>query len=105
MMKRYSNSYIFTADPLSCDSMQQINVVKRTVDILNSQSHWVSDSYGNFFKKYWRIKLQGRLGKNNPAAPKYRRRRGPVSIALADATRYDVYVYCEHRLRRANFSI
>lgn len=42
-----------------------------------------------------RIKLQGRLGKNNPAAPKYRTGEydSYQSIYLEDAQTADVYVY------------
>ena len=44
-----------------------------------------------------RLKLQGRLGKNNPNAHKYKGRKGyygsSICVSLYDAARADGYVY------------
>ena len=44
-----------------------------------------------------RLKLQGRLGKNNPNAHKYKGRKGyygsSICVSLYDASRADGYVY------------
>ena len=98
MMKRGSTSYIFTADPLCCDSMQQINLVKNTLKKINALAVAGYSRGGAYGKKYWRIKLHGRLGKNNPAAAKYRSQRQWQTIALGDAQRIDVYIYDEFRV-------
>ena len=97
-MKRSSTSYIFTADPLCCDSMQQINLVKSTLKKINALAVAGYSHGGDYGKKCWRIKLHGRLGKNNPAAAKYRNQHQWQTIALGDAQRIDVYVYPEFRV-------
>ena len=42
---------------------------------------------------YYRIKLQGRLGVDNPNAAKYRARKSCQCIRLADSGYVDVYLY------------
>lgn len=94
--KRTSSGYVFTADPLSSDSMQQINLVQASVRAVNTLNKLTSNP------KRFRVSLKGRLGRNNPAAIKYRRLpslnyypcTSPYrTIKLADAQRIDVYVH------------
>lgn len=63
------------------------------VDGLQNACKLVNSAFG--FKKY--VKLQGRLGENNPNAWKYRRKHGVYfnhqCIRLADAATADVYIY------------
>jgi hypothetical protein len=92
-----TNAYVFSADPLSCDSMQQINTVQRTVRAINARNKLTGNP------KRFRVSLKGRLGKNNPNAVKYRRVKGWATgyytgntyqtIRLADAQRIDVYIH------------
>jgi hypothetical protein len=74
------------------------------IDLLKSHIKWhnrqvkkeVGLKYGRTVgERPLRIKLQGRLGKNNPAAEKYRNGRydSHQSIYLEDAQTADVYVY------------
>lgn len=94
MVTKRTSAYVFTADPLSCDSMQQINGVQATIRAVNAYHKLV----GNPCRL--RVTLKGRLGKNNPAAAKYRYATRPYpwsnpyrTISIADAQRIDVYVH------------
>lgn len=89
---RTSTSYRFTINmingrPATDAEQKELDDFRATVSACNK--------YGAQ-KMY--VKLQGRLGENNPAAEKYG--RGPKSryynhqaIRLKDASRADVYVY------------
>jgi len=70
------------------------------VDGLRTVVKLANSAFGEFEPQKY-VKLQGRLGANNPAAIKYRHRKtggtGPYychqAIRLADAATADVYVY------------
>lgn len=96
MKQRTSKFYVLTADVLCADSMQEINIVQRTVRAINARNKLIGDP------KRFRVSLKGRLGRNNPNAIKYRSRVGVPSIwraspyqtiRLCDAARIDVYVH------------
>ena len=78
--KTRTDSYIFTADPLSGEDMRMIDVVRKTVKTTNL-----------FSEKKYRVCLKARLGKNNPAYASYKH-QWIKSIKLEDAQRIDVYV-------------
>lgn len=67
--------------------MQRVNEIRELIAIHN---RYYPDS-----KHY--VKLQGRLGENNPNAAKYRKKKWNghqyQTILLADAATADVYVY------------
>jgi len=96
MIKQRTSAYVFTADPLSADSMQQINLVQASVRAINAFNKLTSNP------KRFRV---SRLGKNNPAAVNYQRTQRLVNrsfypwtnpyqtIKLADAQRIDVYIH------------
>ena len=97
-MKARTDSYIFTADPLSVNDMQQIEIVRKTVATSNKlarrQAKWTGEK-----PVIYRVTLKGRIGKNNPHAHIYRNkttywgRKGDYqSIKLEHAQRIDVYV-------------
>jgi len=99
MIKSRTSAYVFTADPLSADSMQQINLVQASVRAVNSFNKLTGNP------KRFRVSLKGRLGKNNPAAVNYQRTQRLINrsfypwtnpyqtIKLADAQRIDVYIH------------
>jgi len=94
MITKRTSAYVFTADPLSADSMQQINLVQASVRAVNAFNKLTGNS------QRLRVSLKGRLGKNNPAAIKYRKatRTYPWSnpyqtVSIADAQRIDVYIH------------
>jgi hypothetical protein len=93
-MKRRSTSYIVTVKMINGkvapEDQRIVDIIKKTVKVSNLV-------YGN---KASRVKLQGRLGENNPKAWKYRRGSWKIggygncqSVRLADAQHADVYVY------------
>ena len=97
-MKVRTDSYIMTADPLSANDMQQIEIVRKTVSIANKRAKAVAKWKGTKPVLY-RVCLKGRLGRNNPDADIYRNKMGHwgrkgdyQSIKLAHAQRIDVYV-------------
>jgi hypothetical protein len=83
-------NYIFTADPMSVNDMQQIEIVRKTVRTSNilakQRAKWSGEK-----PVIYRVCLKARLGKKNPAYTKY---FGQYikSIKLEDAQRIDVYV-------------
>lgn len=83
-------NYIFTADPMSVNDMQQINIVRKTVRTSNvlakQRAKWTGEK-----PVIYRVCLKARLGKKNPAYAKYRG-QWIQSIKLEDAARIDVYV-------------
>lgn len=89
-MKR-SDTYQFTVE------MKDGKPVTKT-ELLNALREEVAMTNGIFQSKFY-VKLQGRLGKNNPNAWKYRARyNGGIygraqCVRLADAAFADVYVY------------
>ena len=98
MNKQRTDSYIFTADPLSANDMQQIELVRKTVRVTNARAKRDAKWRGEKPKLY-RVCLKARLGRGNPAAVIYRNkttywgRRGDYqSIKLEHAQRIDVYV-------------
>lgn len=100
-MKQRTDNYIFTADPMSVNDMQQIAIVRRTVAVGNKlkmrtymqqcRIAYYSDQDQPLPPTLHRVSLKGRLGKNNPAAAKYKGRF--QSIPLVDAQRIDVYIH------------
>lgn len=97
-MKARTDSYIFTADPMSVNDMQQIAIVRKTVAVSNKlarqRAKWTGEK-----PTIYRVCLKARLGRNNPDADIYRNkktywgRKGDYqSIKLEHAQRIDVYV-------------
>jgi hypothetical protein len=76
-----TENYVMTIDPKSTVEMEQLASIRATVKTLNKIN-----------KQSFRVSVKGRLGKNNPAAVKYKN-MGIVTIALADAVRYDIYIH------------
>jgi hypothetical protein len=83
-------NYIFTADPMSVNDMQQIDIVRKTVRTSNilakQRARWSGEK-----PVIYRVCLKARLGKKNPAYAKYRFQY-IKSIKMEDAQRIDVYV-------------
>lgn len=97
-MKLRTDSYIMTADPLSANDMQQIEIVRKTVSIANKRAKAAAKWKGTKPVLY-RVCLKARLGRDNPNADIYRNkttfwgRKGDYqSIKLEHAQRIDVYV-------------
>lgn len=90
-MKQRTDSYIFTADPMSVNDMQQIAIVRKTVAVANKRAR-SSAKWSGTKAKIYRVCLKARLGKNNPASAFYRTRSDYQSIKLEHAQRIDVYV-------------
>jgi hypothetical protein len=84
-------NYIFTADPMSVNDMQQINIVRKTVRTSNILAKQRA-KYSGEKPVIYRVCLKARLGKGNPASVFYRTRSDYQSIKLEDAQRIDVYV-------------
>ena len=82
---RTSNCYIGTFDRTEKDK-ERISSIRKVVSEINRVTG----------KKLY-VKLQGRLGKNNPAASKYKnspKRWGRYQcIRLEDSAHFDAYVY------------
>jgi hypothetical protein len=89
-MKQRTDSYIFTADPMSVNDMQQIEIVRKTIAVANKRAR-ASAKWSLTTPKIYRVCLKARLGKGNPAYAKYRG-QWVQSIKLEDAQRIDVYV-------------
>ncbi len=110
-MKKRTDSYVFTADPLSTTDMAQIAIVRKTVKAANARAmeeyKYAVQSYKRGYSatmpkkpKLYRVSLKARLGRNNPAAdiykskPTYWGRFGDYqSIKLEHAQRIDIYVH------------
>jgi hypothetical protein len=101
-MKKRTDSYLMTIDPMSCTDMEKIAIVRKTIAIGNKtklQTHkWQvkrARRWGEPEPKaptLHRVSLKARLGKNNPAYAKYRDQY-IKSIKLEDAQRIDVYIH------------
>ncbi len=91
-----SSSYLFTADVLCVSEMQEIERVRKAIAITNTFIRDNAKRTGNKKLITYRVCLKARLGKNNPAASKYRN-QWIKSIKLEDAQRIDVYIWerCE----------
>ena len=95
--KRISKKYVMTVDPLCADDMFRLDLVKKTIaNANNCEKDRVRHSPQS--ANLLRVQLRGRLGKNNPRSARYKKpglfRLSSYSyIRLADAVRYDVYVY------------
>jgi hypothetical protein len=93
--KRYSTSYVFTADVNCSNDMQRIGNIKKAISAANQ----IEKRRHN--PRLKRVCLKGRLGKNNPSSVNYRRdgnrfnktRRPYMSVLIKDAVAFDVYVY------------
>lgn len=94
-MTRTSTSYRFTVRMVNGQVHPEDQAM---VDGLRTVVKLNNTAFGDFERPKY-VKLQGRLGKNNPNAWKYRlRRNGGIygdcqAIRLADAATADVYVY------------
>lgn len=96
MKKRTSTSYIFTANVYNPSDMHEVELLKKSVSVLNSSARLLNPG-----APLLRVCLKARLGKNNPKAVNYRRggnRRLKTytpyqSILIKDASRVDVYLY------------
>lgn len=101
-MKQRTDSYLMTIDPLSVTDMEKLAIVRKTIatgNRLKLTTHkWQVKSarrWGEPEPKapiLHRVSLKGRLGKNNPAAVKYRGRYH-FHVAMEDAQRIDVYIH------------
>jgi len=93
---RTSKAYLFTADVLCVSEMQEIERVRSAIAITNKNIRDRAKRTGNKKPITYRVCLKARLGKNNPAASKYRN-QWIQSIRLEDAQRIDVYIWerCE----------
>lgn len=101
-MKQRTDNYVMTVDPMSVSDMQQIAVVRKTVAVGNKlkmrtymqqcRIAYYSDHDQPLPPVLHRVTLKGRLGKNNPAAAKYRGRYH-FHVAMEDAQRIDVYIH------------
>jgi hypothetical protein len=89
-MKKRTENYIFTADPMSVNDMQQIEIVRKTVATSNMIAKQRA-KYADVKPVIYRVCLKARLGKSNPAYAKYKN-QWIKSIKLEDAQRLDVYV-------------
>jgi hypothetical protein len=91
-MKRISNSYVTTLDPMSANDMQTLEMLRKTVSMMNKL-------HGN---KAQRVVVRGRrpiakkevhniyTGKTRVLSYDY---SGNVVGGLANASQYDVYIY------------
>ena len=88
---RWGSSFIGTFYFDDADDMNQLENVRKMVSNMNKDLKVAGKDY-----KFY-VKCQGRLGKNNPNAWKYKRggTYGPNagSVRLGDATRVDAYIY------------
>ena len=93
-IKPRTPNYIFTADPMSVNDIQQIDIVRKTVRTSNTlakqRAKWTGEK-----PVIYRVCLKPRLGKGNPAAAKYRF-QWIKSIKMEDAQRIDVYIQERH---------
>lgn len=91
-MKRISNSYVTTLDPMSANDMQTLKMLRKTVSMMNKL-------HGN---KAQRVVVRGRrpiekqevhniyTGKTSTLSYDW---CGNVVGGLANASQYDVYIY------------
>ena len=102
MNKRTSTSYVMTIDPLSSGDAVSLMNVRATVRAVNALSKLTAQQINRVNERvglpritptFMRVFQHARLGKNNPASYKYRTRNSYQSIAMADASRIDVYIY------------
>lgn len=101
-MKTRTDSYVMTIDPLSVSDIENLAIVRRTVSVGNKLKMrtymWQCRTalYRNEDQPLppvlHRVSLKGRLGKNNPAASKYKGRYH-YHVAMEDAQRIDVYIH------------
>ena len=86
-----AKAYVFTADPICADDMFRIDLVRKSISAANAIAKRKA-SYTNTIPKLYRVSVKGRLGKNNPASSNYHYFE-MGGIRMADASRYDVYIY------------
>ena len=101
-MKKRTDSYLMTIDPLSVTDMEKLAIVRKTIatgNRLKLTTHkWQvkrARRWGEEEPKVptlHRVTLKARLGKNNPAASKYKGRYN-FHVAMEDAQRIDVYIH------------
>ena len=101
-MKQRTSSYLMTISPLSVFDMEKLTIVRNTISVGNKlklqQHKWQVKSarrWGDPEPKaptLHRVTLKARLGKNNPAASKYKGRYN-FHVAMEDAQRIDVYIH------------
>lgn len=101
-MKKRTDSYLMTIDPLSAFDMEKLTLARRTVSVGNKMKMqtymWQCRSADRRGEDQplppvlHRVTLKARLGKNNPAASKYKGRYN-FHVAMEDAQRIDVYIH------------
>lgn len=101
-MKQRTDSYVMTIDPLSVSDMEQLKIVRKTVAVGNKlkMRTYMWQCRAAYYAGedqprppvLHRVSLKGRLGKNNPAASKYKGRYH-YHVAAEDAQRFDVYIH------------
>jgi hypothetical protein len=95
-VKKRTDNYVMTVDPMSVTDAEKVSALRKTISAMNKvERKRVARKlqYSGVRENpiVWRVCLKGRLGKNNPAAAKYKD-QWIQSIKLEDATRIDVYV-------------
>ena len=102
MVRKRTDSYITTLDPMSTTDMRELAVIRRTVSVgnkLKMRNYMYACRTADYIgvdqplpPVLHQVTVRGRLGKGNPMAPKYRGRHNYM-VALADAQRFDVYIH------------
>lgn len=102
MVRKRTDSYITTLDPMSTTDMRELAVIRRTVSVgnkLKMRNYMYACRTADYIgidqplpPVLHQVTVRGRLGKGNPMAPKYRNRHS-YTVALADAQRFDVYIH------------
>ena len=88
MKKERVFNYQFTGYDGDVESHMRLAELRKAIKTINKLSNGLLD-------KKFRVEVRGRLGKYNPAYEEsYKNTRNGTSyIRLADATRWDVYLY------------
>ena len=98
-----SNSYVFTADPLSAFDMEKIDIVKKTIRAMNAEAKQAhvyavrrAEYYGEPIPKApirKRVRLMGRGPRKQAALNDYGRKRAyDAYLPQRYAVRFDVYI-------------
>ena len=90
MKKARTDSYVFTADPMSTSDMSRIETVRDTIRAANKKAVLLA-KWHKVTPVLFRVCLKPRLGKGNPAYAKYKDQY-IKSFHMADAKTIDVYV-------------
>jgi len=95
---RKSTSYVCSLDPLSCVDMEILNSIKRSVKVLNAAVKWEDAGHWGLVKKCKRVAVKGRepIEKVNGKGYNW---SGDIVGGLANAQRFDVYIYDDGRYK------